>query len=93
VSVVRQGAARRLAGAGDGGACARPCSPAARRPCRRGRPAAGKSKTARRDLERARLGLRESNPSPAVPHDSTAEVADAKDDIGPITPFAVEEWS
>ena len=31
--------------------------------------AAGKSKTARRDLERARLGLRESNPFPAVPHD------------------------
>jgi putative transposase len=53
--------------------------------------AAGKSKAARRDLERARRGLAEAEgptPTDAFP------VADAMDDdVSAVVPFAVEEWS
>ncbi len=55
--------------------------------------AAGKSKAARRDLERARRGLSEAGASAATPYEAPPEVAAIEDDVSPIVPFAVEEWS
>ena len=53
--------------------------------------AAGKSKAARRDLERARRGLAEAErpgPTGAVPGAAAMD-----DDVCAVVPFAVEEWS
>ncbi len=55
--------------------------------------AATKSKTARRDLERARRGLREAATSTAAPCEASSNKEGSQDDGVSITPFAVEEWS
>ena len=55
--------------------------------------AAIKSKAARRDLERARRGLREAETSPRTRCDILPDMGENVDEDGPITPFAVEEWS
>jgi putative transposase len=52
--------------------------------------AAAKSKVARRNLERMRRGLGEAEVVPK-PTCTSSEASDK--DAGPITPFAVEEWS
>jgi putative transposase len=55
--------------------------------------AAGKSKKARRDLERARRGLSEAGASNPEPAPVPSEVTASKEELGPIVPFPVEEWS
>lgn len=55
--------------------------------------AARKSKAARRDLERARRGLKEAGGPLRPPENALRKMADLEGDVGPITPFSVEEWS
>jgi putative transposase len=55
--------------------------------------AAGKSKKARRDRERARRGLSEAGASNAAPATAPSELAVSEGELGPIAPYPVEEWS
>ena len=52
-----------------------------------------KTKGARRDLDRARRGLREAEASATAPFERSADREGPEDNVSPITPFAVEEWS
>ena len=55
--------------------------------------AAGKSKAARRDLERARRGLAETEGPVAATTDASPGSAAMDDNVRAVVPFAVEEWS